>query len=273
MNPGQICPETGFFSLMLAQKALIVGDSMQLEPIHQISDNEDTRISKSSQFQNAFKSSKGNFMDLANSSSDYTICLLEHYRCHPDIISISNELCYENKLIPRTQNNHGLYPPLSFLDIYGVCQKTSSGSLRNIDESDAIIEWISHEKEKIETHYNQNISNIIAVVTPFKQHANNIRNGLKKRGIKDIIVGTVHKLQGAEFPIVIFAPAYTIEYVRSSFNRKGKTMFFDTSPSMINVAVSRAQKILLCTWEIQEFYTTVTTMIFYPVKFYPNTFL
>ena len=239
---GQICPETGFFSLILAQKALVVGDSMQLEPIHSISENEDARLAKDAQIHKAFKSSKGNFMDLADASADYSICLLEHYRCHPDIISISNELCYENKLIPQTNTDHGLYPPLSFLDVYGVCQKDPSGSLKNNDESNAIIAWIAHEKEKIETHYENNIDQVIAVVTPFKKHADNIRAGLERKGIKGVIVGTVHKLQGAEFPIVVFAPTYTIEYVRSSLEKKGQHMFFDVSPSMINVAVSRAQK-------------------------------
>lgn len=239
---GQISPETGFFSLMLAQKALIVGDSMQLEPIHAISENVDARLAKGIQIHKAFKSSKGNFMDLADASADYSICLLEHYRCHPDIISISNELCYENKLIPQTSMDYGLYPPLSLLDVYGVCQKDPSGSLKNNDESNAIITWIAHEKEKIEAHYEKSIDQVIAVVTPFKKHADNIRAGLERKGIKGVIVGTVHKLQGAEFPIVVFAPTYTIEYVRSALEKKGQAMFFDVSPSMINVVVSRAQK-------------------------------
>ncbi len=151
-------------------------------------------------------------------------------------------MCYRKKLIPKTTSDHGIYPPLSFLDVYGVCQRDSSGSLRNSDESDAIISWIASEKEKIESYYKRSIDNIIAVVTPFKKHADNIRMGLEQKGIKGIIVGTVHKLQGAEFPIVVFAPTYTVEYVRSSLERKGQYMFFDVSPSMINVAVSRAQK-------------------------------
>ncbi len=239
---GQICPETGFFSLMLAKKALIVGDSMQLEPIHAISEKEDVRIAKGIHIQNAFKSSQGNFMDLADASADYNICLLEHYRCHPDIISISNELCYEDKLIPQTNADHGLYPPLSFLDVYGVCQRDSSGSLRNNDESNTIIAWIVHEKQKIETYYEKTIGQVIAVVTPFKKQADNIRIGLEEKGIHGVVVGTVHKLQGAEFPIVVFAPTYSIEYVRSSLEKKGHLMFFDVSPRMINVAVSRAQK-------------------------------
>lgn len=238
---GQICPETGFFSLLLAKKALIVGDSMQLEPIHTISEKTDVKLITEN-LDDYFQSSKGNFMDLANLSADYSTCLLEHYRCHPDIISISNELCYENKLIPKTSNERGLYPPLSFLDVYGVCEKDPSGSLKNNDEADTIISWISHEREKIEAYYEKSIEDVVAVVTPFRKHADNIRQGLELNGIKKVTVGTVHKLQGAEFPIVIFAPTYTIEYVRASLEKKGASMFFDASPSMINVAVSRAQK-------------------------------
>lgn len=239
---GQVCPETGFFSLYLAQKALVVGDSMQLEPIHSISENEDARLMKDNKLQNTFKSSKGNFMSLADSAAQYSTCLLEHYRCHPEIISISNELCYENKLIARTSEEHGLYPPLSFLDVYGVCQRDPSGSLKNKDESDCIISWVTEQRSKIEEYYKQDIKDVLAIVTPFKKHADNIQTGLERAGIKNVIVGTVHKLQGAEFPIVIFAPTYTIEYVRSVLESKGQSMFFDASPSMINVAASRAQK-------------------------------
>ncbi len=239
---GQICPETGFFSLLLAKKALVVGDSMQLEPIHSISENEDDKLIKKNRMKDFFKSSQGNFMNMADTAADYSTCLLEHYRCHSDIIAISNELCYQNKLVPKTTKDHGLYPPLSFLDIYGVCQKDTSGSLKNRDESDSIISWIFQERNKIEAYYKQDINNVIAVVTPFKKHADTIRQGLVKNGIKGVIVGTVHKLQGTEFPIVVFAPTYTIEYVRHALENKGKSMFFDISSSMINVAVSRAKK-------------------------------
>ncbi len=75
---GQICPEIGFFALSLAQKALIIGDSMQLEPIHAISENEDERLSKAIKIEHSFKSSIGNFMDMAHLSADYSTCLFEH---------------------------------------------------------------------------------------------------------------------------------------------------------------------------------------------------
>ncbi|NMN70933.1 AAA domain-containing protein [Rhizobium sp. 57MFTsu3.2] len=45
-------------------------------------------------------------------------------------------------------------------------------------------------------------------------------------------IGTVHALQGAERPIVIFSPVYS---------KHADGGFIDASPSMLNVTVSRAQ--------------------------------
>jgi DNA topoisomerase IA len=47
-------------------------------------------------------------------------------------------------------------------------------------------------------------------------------------------IGTVHSLQGAERPIVVFSGAVS--------NKSTSAPFFDSSPSILNVAVSRAKK-------------------------------
>ena len=48
-----------------------------------------------------------------------------------------------------------------------------------------------------------------------------------------VTVGTVHSLQGAEKPIVVFSPTYGAD--------TAKGLFFDRKPNMLNVAVSRAK--------------------------------
>jgi superfamily I DNA and/or RNA helicase len=61
---------------------------------------------------------------------------------------------------------------------------------------------------------------------------------LKSKGTKPfgMKIGTIHALQGAERPIVIFSTVY-------SGNDIGKGYFFDrdNKPNMLNVAVSRAK--------------------------------
>jgi len=77
-------------------------------------------------------------------------------------------------------------------------------------------------------------------VTPFKAQAELIDTALTKGlGRKHgITVGTVHSLQGAERPVIIFSVTY-------SAVPAGRTYFFDQSTSMLNVAVSRAQDSLI----------------------------
>jgi hypothetical protein len=53
----------------------------------------------------------------------------------------------------------------------------------------------------------------------------------------NIVVGTVHSLQGAERDVVIFSPVYDVNAAHS--------LFFDNDVNMLNVAVSRARNSFL----------------------------
>jgi len=52
--------------------------------------------------------------------------------------------------------------------------------------------------------------------------------------MKNLTIGTVHALQGAERSIIIFSSVYGPNMASSSF-------FYDMGPNMLNVAVSRAK--------------------------------
>lgn len=52
--------------------------------------------------------------------------------------------------------------------------------------------------------------------------------------MKNLTIGTVHALQGAERPIILFSSVY-------GPNMKNTSFFFDMGPNMLNVAVSRAK--------------------------------
>ncbi len=77
----------------------------------------------------------------------------------------------------------------------------------------------------------------IAIITPFRKQRRNIEQRLRKEGLKDIKVSTVHSVQGGEFHTVIFDPVLG-EPVRPS----GKLLSDEReAPRLINVALSRAQ--------------------------------
>ena len=79
---------------------------------------------------------------------------------------------------------------------------------------------------------------MVGIITPFKAQQEKIERVCVKNGIhtgkgeSKLIVGTVHALQGAERPIIIFSVVYS---------RHSDGDFIDIAPSMLNVAVSRAK--------------------------------
>ena len=85
----------------------------------------------------------------------------------------------------------------------------------------------------MEKTYKKPIHEIVAVVTPFKAQEAEIRHQIQKisgnEKYKDMIIGTVHSLQGAQCPIVLFSTVNSPEDHSLFMERDGKY-------NMLNVA-------------------------------------
>ncbi len=164
--------------------------------------------------------------------------LFEHRRCYDEIISFSNALCYKGKLRPlrgKAPTDAGL-PALGYLHIDGRAH-TSGSSRCNPLEAQTIAAWLDANRAGLEARYGRPLEKIVAIVTPFGRQVREIRDACVGRriaveGRDGMTIGTVHALQGAERPIVIFSPVYS---------KHADGGFIDASPSMLNVTVSRAQ--------------------------------
>jgi phosphatidylserine/phosphatidylglycerophosphate/cardiolipin synthase-like enzyme len=100
---------------------------------------------------------------------------------------------------------------------------------------------IAHYSEK-----NLRLEHIIAIITPFKPQTALLKRILKEHGITEPIeVGTVHVLQGAERPIVLFSSVYGVN--------DSPPFFFDRS-NLLNVAVSRAEDSFLVFGNMNHFH-------------------
>ncbi len=254
---GQASPEVCLPLSMLAKKAIFVGDVYQIEPVWSVERYSDIPNIKayigeeyiSSLIESGYSAHSGNLMTIAKRHSNFQkfseggMYLTEHRRCLPDIIQYCNELTYENKLIPMRRNDREgfILPNMLHIDCKGNSTK-KGGSRKNEFEAEAIARWIANNSSKFVEYYNALekedksevlISDIIAVVTPFKAQANLIRNLLRRSGFGSITVGTVHSLQGAERRIVVFSTVYD--------SKDGNSYFFDSGVNMLNVAVSRAK--------------------------------
>lgn len=256
---GQVLPEIAAPSLALAKQALVVGDTKQIEPISSIpkaidlgnlekfkvitSDLDEAALTEV--LASGFLSHSGSVMACAQNASRYQpypdldrgLYLFEHRRCFDEIIEFSNALCYRGHLQPKRGPAEGIdLPPMGYLHIDGAAF-FAGGSRFNPTEAQTIAAWLVAHRDQLEKQYQQRLESILAIVTPFGKQAQELRQACSAVGIRTIgagamTIGTVHSLQGAERPIVLFSPTYA----------KGVDgAFIDSSTSMLNVAVSRAK--------------------------------
>ncbi len=254
---GQVLPEVCGASFSLAKRALVIGDTQQIEPISSVPRPVDvSNLRNNGLLQSdagietlvdrGICSTSGSAMRLAQQAcrvSPYPdlekgLYLFEHRRCYDEIISFSNALCYKGKLRPLRGKapTHAGLPALGYLHIDG--RAVTSGSSRcNPLEAQTIAAWLDANRTGLEARYGRSLENIVAIVTPFGRQVREIRDACAGRriaieGREAMTIGTVHALQGAERPVVIFSPVYS---------KHADGGFIDASPSMLNVMVSRAK--------------------------------
>ena len=263
---GQVLPEVAGGSFALAKRALVIGDTQQIEPISLLPRSVDIGnlmesglLSESHTEEDLGRIDKlgiaskgGSVMQVAQSACRYQpeteldrgLYLFEHRRCFDEIVSYCNALCYKGKLQPRRGSALGNNPsepetglaPFAYLHVDGICT-ASGGSRRNSTEARTIAAWLAAQQGALEGAYRKPLEEIVGVVTPFGRQVREIRDACKAAGVRvdgrdGMTVGTVHSLQGADRNIVIFSPTYS---------KHADGEFIDMSPSMLNVAVSRAK--------------------------------
>jgi hypothetical protein len=271
---GQVPPEVSGAMFALAKQALVVGDTLQIEPVWSIPDAVDRGnleshglISNDENFfqikGKGFTASSGSVMKMAQEASPYQqlnaagiiaergMFLAEHRRCVPEIIGYCNDLAYGGRLRPKRPSisNHP-WPHMGYVHVKGESH-SAGGSRQNQREATAVTAWITDNRSSLEKHYQTDIDNIIGIITPFAAQKRLLVDGLAAQGIVVSKVGTVHALQGAERPVVIFSSVY-------SAHDTGP-YFFDRGPNMLNVAVSRAKDNFLVIGDMDIFDPDLST--------------
>ncbi|SFS59386.1 DEAD/DEAH box helicase [Marininema halotolerans] len=263
---GQVLPEQTAPVFSLAKKALIVGDTEQLQPIPRVSLEVDEAnmqrmgLISSQDELNSFvltglASSSGSAMKIAQQASPFSkhkdlggMLLTEHYRCSEDIIQYCNDLCYHGRLIPMKNNPiqgeevYPGFPTMGYVDIEGTAEKVG-GSWENHREAAYVATWIANRSEELTQE--RQLKDVLAVVTPFRRQADLIDSYLKREfQIEGLTVDTVHSLQGAEKDIILFSATYAGPEV------KKQQLFYDDTRYLLNVAVSRAKEsfLVLVAW-------------------------
>jgi DNA topoisomerase IA len=261
---GQASPELGGALFALARRALVVGDMKQLAPIWANSPLAELAVavaagaaSEIDGLARARRSiSSGSVLGMSRSVSkwregaDDGLTLRYHYRCKPSIIQYCNELCYNQTLKPKTDENaHFPLPAVGWVEV-DAAPRQFGGSWRNDQEATEIADWLVEQWPQLSAAQpGEPIKDILAIITPYRPQSDALAERLvaafavaarrhtgnwpTEKELQEVTVGTVHRLQGAEKPLVCFSLVEGPEQAAGSF--------IDRDTTMLNVAVSRAK--------------------------------
>ncbi|MEE1296443.1 MAG: AAA domain-containing protein, partial [Bifidobacterium sp.] len=191
--------------------------------------------------------------------------LSEHYRCVPEIIGYCNQLMYDGRLVlccpsDGWQERLGsIVPaPLSYVVVPGSASVTVGTSRRNDAEAAAIAQWIAEHGAQVVDAYRASdgkakpLKDLLAVVTPFRAQAAAIASAVRSRVPGDLadglVIGTAHKLQGAQRKVVLYSSVYG--------GADQAAAFVELNPNLMNVAVSRAEDAFVMFCAVQRLHDT-----------------
>ena len=225
---GQASPHMLVGALFRAQKAVVVGDPKQIEPVQTVQDlfvekiggegigkyrSKELSVQSLADAQNPFA---GIIKNLDGSESWVGCPLVIHRRCKDPMFTVANELSYGGFMINKTINPKGPIEPCK-----ESCWITYDGS--NIESTTGKDRYIQVQGqiafELIQKLRARNVEfKDIFIITPFTSVAygfkkymgslsNDIVNWTKEDNKKDWLddnIGTVHTFQGKEAKVVIY---------------------------------------------------------------------
>ncbi|MFJ3639495.1 AAA domain-containing protein [Streptomyces sp. NPDC090108] len=233
----------------LADRMVIVGDSKQVSPSN-VGLKQDEYFHLRDRLLTALEPDvrslfgpDSSFFDLteALSAGRGTLMLKEHFRCMPEIISFSNDLCYNRDLLPLRQYGADRLPPLRTVYVETGEAVGANTRLTNLAEAEALVDAIV--RCCADPAYDGKTMGVISLRAS-KGHLTELENLLaerldyEQREERRIRVGDAEDFQGDERHImfVSFVNSATTAAgaVPGGFNGK-------TYEQRINVAASRAK--------------------------------
>ena len=258
---GQCHPAYAVAALFRADKALVIGDVHQLEPVIGVDRREEDRVRRrirspldddALQPYRALAEGGASAQSVANRACKEVPRLRDHFRCQPEIIAVSNTLCGYDLVVHTPRQSLAGRSPWLAAPVVGVHttgrQIAFLGSWRNPAEERAVVRIVVDLVRAAHIAPGR-----IAVLTPYRGQLRALRDGLSAARIPlaeppadpfaaptlfdpgpaaGVALGTVHRFQGGERDIVILSAVV-------SENRS--LAFTNGRVNLINVAVSRAR--------------------------------
>jgi hypothetical protein len=231
-----------------AKHVVIIGDPHQLSHISLLTETQDRQLALSRTLSEDWFTdlsyTNHSLYDLAariaHDHQEQPVLLNEHYRCHPDIISFSNDHYYDRKLTIATDEKRLLqHPSISTRILWCHVKGTTVHTKSPYNEEEA--EKVTEEILKI-LGQTPKLSASVGVVTLFRAQTERIAEKLQMfTSVYDteIVIGTAHRFQGDEKDIIVFSPAV------SQNVKPGTLHWIQSTSQLLNVAVTRARSLFI----------------------------
>jgi hypothetical protein len=183
--------------------------------------------------------------------------LVNNYRAHPALLTLPNELFYDNELVAAAEQTltHSLCDwehlpekgvPLIFHGVHGKDEReANSPSWFNISEIEQVMQYVTW---LLETRTNRLVAADIGIITPYAKQKQKLRTALGSRtaarvSFQGIKVGSTEEFQGQERRVIILTTVRTSrDFVESDVKHN---LGFLVNPKRFNVAITRAQALMI----------------------------
>ena len=234
---GQASPQEAVGAMWRARRVVVVGDPMQLAPVVTVPPKAQHDLAKQFNLSETWIPSYSSVQHLADRIGRYgtTLNIGErrlwvssplrlHRRCDSPMFDISNQIAYEGLMIngvpPRPQVRP--LPPSQWLDV----PATHIGTHLQVEQITLLREQLTH-LVGAGVHPKD-----IIVIAPFRPIARELER--LRDDFPGITAGTIHTAQGREADVVFLV-------LGSDPHRPGARRWASETPSLLNVAVSRAR--------------------------------
>ena len=246
MDESSQCDIFGLAALALADKAIIVGDDKQISP--QAIGTDESRVHDLiSQHipdlpQAGMLDIKSSLYDLAKMRFGGVIMLREHFRCLPEIIEFSNQLCYNGDILPlREQPADPSWR--SVIDVHLEDGFREQGTDTNLAEAEFIVGKIAELCG--DDAYDGKTFGVISMLADAQAELIERklveRLGEKEMEIRRIRCGNAYHFQGDERDVMFVSLV-----VAAGEGRRVSAMTRESDRQRMNVAASRARDQLWC---------------------------
>ncbi|XP_065937840.1 RNA helicase Mov10l1 [Magallana gigas] len=235
-------------------QVVLAGDPMQLGPVIR------SKLAKGHNFDLSllerlvdmpiYARDQGKFVDHGAYNPLLVTKLVDNYRSHPAILTLTSKLFYYDELKEKADRalTHSLcqwtgLPRVGFPVIFhGVrgedLREGNSPSWFNPAEVVQVVRYL----QGVQTE--QSVApDDIGIITPYRKQVEKIRLLIDKLGMERVKVGSVEEFQGQQRKVIIISTVRANERM-IGFDKK-HTLGFLSNPKRFNVAISRAQALLV----------------------------